>query len=197
MNESKSDKTDISLKTLKGMQSVRATFTLPKQSISLLSTVANQLGVKQKSIFDHLVEDKKILGRIINDAREFKPEKSQRKQKTFVLSRSSLSALDAFSRKYKLPRDILVEYSIRQLHPVIDQEKHKHDNRKKMFREMEQFKGQIHSFVEQARRIVGEEEETFQQLESIFSLYDRCMEDLAQTIEKGKCMEEFHQKIEP
>ena len=50
MNESKIRQKDFSLDALKGMQSVRATFTLPKHAINLISTIANQLGVKQKSI---------------------------------------------------------------------------------------------------------------------------------------------------
>lgn len=122
MNESKSEKT-VSLDTLKGMQSVRATFTLPKRTINLLSVVANQLGVKQKSIFDHLVEDKTVLDQIADEAKKYEPNKSKRKQKTFVLSKNCLSALDSFAREYQLPRDVLVEFSIKQLHPVIAQEK--------------------------------------------------------------------------
>jgi hypothetical protein len=127
MNESKiKKKTNFSFDTLKGMQSVRATFTLPKHTINLLSAVANQLGVKQKSIFDHLVEDKGHWIKLLMRPRITSPKRHQRKQKTFVLSRNCLSALDTFAREYKLPRDVLVEFSIKQLHPVIDQEKKRH-----------------------------------------------------------------------
>ena len=108
MNESKSKKTNFSFDTLKGMQSVRATFTLPKHTINLLSAVANQLGVKQKSIFDHLVENKEALDQIADEAQDYRPKRHQRKQKTFVLSRNCLSPLDAFAREYRLPRDVLV-----------------------------------------------------------------------------------------
>ena len=102
MNESKVKTANYSLNTLKGMQSVRATFTLPKYAINLLSTVANQLGVKQKSIFDHLVEDKNLLDQIADEAKHYQPKQRHRKQKTFVLSKNCLSELESFARKYKV-----------------------------------------------------------------------------------------------
>jgi hypothetical protein len=42
---------------LRGRQSVRATFKLSAQAIGILSIVSVHLGIKQKSIFDHLMED--------------------------------------------------------------------------------------------------------------------------------------------
>jgi hypothetical protein len=191
MNESNLKKETLSFDTLKGMQSVRATFTLPKHTINLLSAVANQLGVKQKSIFDHLVEDKRILDQIADEAQKYQPKKNQRKQKTFVLSRNSLSALETFAREYKLPRDVLVEFSIQQLHPVIAQEKQRHKKRKTLLKEMENFQELGGQLMEKTRHLVGEDDDIFQKLEYIFNLYDKNITDLKTTIEKGKCMEEI------
>lgn len=191
MKESKSSKTDISFETLKGMQSVRATFTLPKHTINLLSAVANQLGVKQKSIFDHLVENKNFLDQIADEAKDYQPKRSQRRQKTFVLSKNCLSALDTFSREYQLPRDVLVEFSIKQLHPVVAREKERHENRKLLLNEMESFRNLGSQLMDRARYLVGEDDDVLQKLESVFNLYDKNMEDLKTAIEKGKCMEEF------
>ena len=42
---------------LKGRQSVRATFRLSERAIDAISIVAVHLGIKQKSLFDHLMED--------------------------------------------------------------------------------------------------------------------------------------------
>lgn len=180
-----------SLDTLKGMQSVRATFTLPKHTINLLSAVANQLGVKQKSIFDHLVEDKNVMGQIADEAQSYQPKRDQRKQKTFVLSRNSLSAIDAFARKHNLPRDVLVEFSIKQLYPVVAQEKKRHENRKKLLNEMEKFRARSSQFMDKARHLIGEDDDMVQKLEDVFSQYDRSIEDLKTSIEKGRCMEQF------
>ncbi|MCW8800391.1 MAG: hypothetical protein OQK71_05640 [Desulfobacter sp.] len=191
MNESKRRQKDFSLNALKGMQSVRATFTLPKHAINLISTIANQLGVKQKSIFDHLVEDKDIIEQIADKAKQYEPEKKQRKQKTFVLSRNCLSILDAFAREYKLPRDVLVELSIRQLDPVIAQEKQRHENRKLLLAQMQDFRQVGSRFLNRARGLAGRDDETVQKLESFFSQYDKAMEALEAIIEKGKSMEQF------
>lgn len=46
---------------LRGKQSVRTTFRLSEGCIKAISIVANQMGIKQKSLFDHLVEDIKTL----------------------------------------------------------------------------------------------------------------------------------------
>ena len=191
MNESKNQKPNLSLNALKGMQSVRATFTLPKHTINLLSAVANQLGVKQKSIFDHLVENKHILDQSAEEAQNFQPKRKKRKQKTFVLSRNSLSTLDTFAKEYKLPRDVLVEFSIKQLRPVIDAEKEKHENRKTLLKEMENFLELGHQMMDKARNLIGEDDLIYQKLQYALSLYDKNVNDLKTTIEKGKCMEEF------
>ena len=191
MNESKIRQKDFSLDALKGMQSVRATFTLPKHAINLISTIANQLGVKQKSIFDHLVENKDIIEQIADEAKQYEPEKKQRKQKTFVLSRNCLSILDAFAREYELPRDVLVELSIRQLDPVIAQEKQRHENRKLLLAQMQDFRQVGSRFLNRARGLAGRDDETVQKLESFFSQYDKAMEALEAIIEKGRSMEQF------
>ena len=196
MNESKIRQKDFSLNALKGMQSVRATFTLPKHAINLISTIANQLGVKQKSIFDHLVENKDIIEQIADEAKQYEPEKKQRKQKTFVLSRNCLSILDAFAREYKLPRDVLVELSIRQLDPVIAQEKQRHENRKLLLAQMQDFRQLGSRFLNRARGLAGRDDETVQKLESFFSQYDKAMVELEAIIEKGKSMEQFSSKGE-
>ena len=42
---------------LRGRQSVRATFRLSEACIDAISILSAQLGIKQKSIFDHLMEN--------------------------------------------------------------------------------------------------------------------------------------------
>nr|WP_320190971.1 hypothetical protein [uncultured Desulfobacter sp.] len=191
MSESKIKPNEFSLDALKGMQSVRATFTLPRHAINLISTVANQLGVKQKSIFDHLIENKDIIDQIADEAKAYEPEKKHRKQKTFVLSRNCLSTLDTFAREYKLPRDVLVELSLRRLDPVIAQEKERHENRKILLAQMQDFRKVGSHFLKRARDLVGRDDETVQNLESFFSQYDKTMDELEVIIEKGKSVEQF------
>ena len=56
---------------LRGKQSVRATFKLSARAIEAMSIVAVHLGIKQKSLFDHLIEDMQSLKLI---AREVESE---------------------------------------------------------------------------------------------------------------------------
>jgi hypothetical protein len=47
-----SEKSQISFDELRLKQSVRTTFKLPRETISLLGLIAGQLGIKQKSLLD-------------------------------------------------------------------------------------------------------------------------------------------------
>jgi len=62
---------DLTVGDLKKKQSVRATFKLPQQSIALLSMVARQLGVKQKSLFDQLLDEQVALTKLVRDSTDF------------------------------------------------------------------------------------------------------------------------------
>lgn len=191
MNGLNNKNSNLSLDSLKGMQSVRATFTLPENMINLLSTVANQLGVKQKSIFDRLVENKHMLYDVADEAQKSTSGNHKRQQKTFVISRNSLVLLDAVAREYQLPRDVLVEFSIKRLLPVINAEKKRHKNRKMLLKEMENYGMLGQKIVDQARKLVGEDEPVYQKLTYVLSLYEKNVNELKETIERGKCMEEF------
>lgn len=197
MSESNKKQNEFCLDALKGMQSVRATFTLPGHAINLISTVANQLGVKQKSIFDYLIENKEIIDQLADEAKQFEPEKKQRRQKTFVLSRNCLTTLDSFAREYNLPRDVLVELSIRRLDPVIALEKQQHENRKILLAQMQDFRKLGGRFLNQARGLAGRDDETVKRLESVFSQYDKTMDELEAVIEKGKPVEQFPSEAKP
>ena len=111
---------------LRGRQSVRATFKLSEGCIEALSIVATHLGIKQKSLFDHLVEDARTLKSIAREIQNIKITKRDRIQKTFVLSRRSLLSLENVSKNFNAPRDALVELSVQRLFPIIAKEREKH-----------------------------------------------------------------------
>ena len=54
---------------LRGRQSVRATFRLSEECISAISILSTQLGIKQKSVFDHLMEDAQVLKNVARELR--------------------------------------------------------------------------------------------------------------------------------
>jgi len=82
-----------SVADLMGKQSVRATFKLSAECINAISILSAQLGIKQKSLFDHLMEDSDLLASIARQADPDKLQRESRIQKTFVISRKSLSIL--------------------------------------------------------------------------------------------------------
>jgi len=67
---------------LKGRQSVRATFKLTQGCIEAITIVANQMGIKKKSLFDHLAEDKKSLESIAQEIKNTTLNQDTRVQKT-------------------------------------------------------------------------------------------------------------------
>lgn len=90
INQLKNEQSNVLTNSLNGMQSVRATFPLSKNTINMLSTVANQLGVKEKSIFDHLVENRNLLYQVL---RETKKGISPWKQKNIIETNGGISLL--------------------------------------------------------------------------------------------------------
>ncbi len=79
---------------LRGKQSVRATFKLSENAINAITTVSIHLGIKQKSLFDHLIEDMKSLEQIAREISTHDHIQRARIQKTYVLSRRTLSSLE-------------------------------------------------------------------------------------------------------
>ena len=69
---------------LRGKQSVRATFKLTEKAIGALTTVSVHLGIKQKSLFDHLMEDVDALRAIASNIQDQGFERQECVQKTFV-----------------------------------------------------------------------------------------------------------------
>jgi len=131
--------TGASMAALKGRQSVRATFKLTEQCIDAISIVANQLGIKQKSLFDHLLEDTELLESIAREIEDQPTVSQDRRQKTYVISRNSLTVINHIAEHYAAPRDGLIELIMRRLLPIIAREKKRYEKRKKALPEIEAF----------------------------------------------------------
>ena len=113
---------------LRGKQSVRATFKLSQKAIDSIGLVAIHLGIKQKSLFDHIIDDFDALDTLAQEIQIRQFKKIPRRQKTYVLSRRTIEALEAISQTYDTPRDALVEYSVKKLESIIKAEKARHKN---------------------------------------------------------------------
>ncbi len=176
---------------LRGRQSVRATFRLSEACIDAISILSAQLGIKQKSVFDHLMEDDGVLNNMARDLENTKFDRHERIQKTFVVSRRSLSFLDMISRRHNAPRDALVEYSVRRLWPIIANEREKHEKRKALLTEMSTHFAEGENLLSKAAKDLGEDDPIVDKLETIMSVYRNTLGAIADFIEKGKIIEEF------
>ena len=136
MQERKSDSLDrgqIALPSsdeLRGRQSVRATFRLSENAINTMSALAAHLRIRQKSLFDHLIQDRRTLEVIASGVEPENFERLKRFQKTFVISRKTLCCLNDVAKDFEAPRDALVEYSIRRLLPIVEEERERYEKRK-------------------------------------------------------------------
>ncbi len=180
-----------SSRDLRGRQSVRATFKLTARAIETMSAVSIHLGIKQKSLFDHLVDDIKALEVIAREVQTTKFDEPSRVQKTFVLSRRTLNSLELASVNFQTPRDALVEYSIQRLMPVITKEKEKHQKRKALLSRINGFLENGEQIMREAREWLGEEDPVFDELARAMTVLLNARDDIAAFIDKGKIIERF------
>jgi hypothetical protein len=176
---------------LRGRQSVRATFRLSEVCIDAISILSAQLGIKQKSVFDHLMENAKALKNVAEQIENTKFNRYQRIQKTFVISRKSLSFLDMISSEYNAPRDALVEYSVRRLLPLIANERKKHEKRKELLAQISNHfeKGKL--LLSKAERALDRDDPIVIKLQTAMTVYQNVLDDITSFIERGKIIEQF------
>jgi hypothetical protein len=176
---------------LRGRQSVRATFKLTERAINTISIVATHLGIKQKSLFDHLIDDPQSLNVI---AREIKPDrfdKLNRVQKTYVISRKTLTCLGEASKKYAAPRDALVEYSIQRLLTIVSEERGRHRSRKEILGEMIQYLKQGEKILQKSRSLLGEDDPVTDKFETVMTTFRNAHRHIESIVAKGEIIEEI------
>jgi len=176
---------------LMGRQSVRATFRLSEACIDAISILSAQLGIKQKSVFDHLMEDARILKQMARELENTEFDRHERIQKTFVISRRSLSFLDTVSSEYDAPRDALVEYSVRRLLPIIANERKKHEKRKELLGEISNHFAKGEKLLSKAEGALGTDDPIVNKLQMAMAVYKNAFDDIASFIDKGKIIEKF------
>lgn len=175
---------------LKGRQSVRTTFKLSPRSIDALSLLAAQLGIKQKSLFDHLIDDTQTLKAIARDV-ESPDMRANRVAKTYVISRRTLESLDEISRHYQTPRDILVEFSIERIMPLIKEERKKHENRKKLMNSVDGLLENSRSLLKEADKMLDRDDPVLEKVFQMCRTINQGCAEINTIVEKGQKLEEF------
>jgi hypothetical protein len=175
---------------LKSRQSVRATFKLTKGCIDAIGILANQMGIKQKSLFDHLAEDTDSLKSIARKIKKIKTGKQDRIQKTFVISRKSLASLDEISEKFNACRDFLVEYSVQRLLPIISRERTKHEMRKEILIKIKTHFQQGEKILSDIKQL-GDDDPIIKQFTMVMSHYETVKNNMELFIGRSKSIETF------
>ncbi len=176
---------------LRGRQSVRATFKLTKKAINTISIVSIHLGIKQKSLFDHLIEDTESLNVIAQEVHSDPSKRGHRIQKTYVLSRKTLLSLDRISKIFDTPRDALVEYSIQRLLPLIAREREKHRMRKEILNDFGRFLDQGKKILRKSKEYLGEDDPVSDKIESALIASMNAYNYIDSFVEKGAIIEDF------
>lgn len=176
---------------LLGKKSVRATFRLQPKAIEMLSILAAQLGIKQKSLFDYLMEDKDALHAMAESPPPESAAKEQRIQKTFVVSQRSLAALDAVTKHCPASRDDLIERSIQRLLPVFEKERTRQKRRAAALTRITTHFNQGVVLMDELKAIVGKEDTLYQSLASVMTAYEKAVADIEKLVDKGKRVSEF------
>ena len=180
-----------SAEDLRGRQSVRATFKLSSRAIDALSIVAVHLGIKQKSLFDQLIEDAGSLSHIAREIESDDFSSLERVQKTYVISRKTLRSLENISRQFDAPRDALVEYSIQRLLPVIAREREKHQKRKEILQDINTHFEDGLKILNKTRDLLGENDPVYTKLEAAMGACLHARENIDQFVERCEIIEEF------
>jgi hypothetical protein len=176
---------------LRGKQSVRATFKLSQKAIDSIGLVAIHLGIKQKSLFDHIIDDLDALDTLAKTIKIRQFQKIQRKQKTYVLSRKTIEALEAISQAYDTPRDALVEYSVKKLESIIKAEKSRHKERKILQKNIIAHFDQGRMLYKKAMNLLGENDPFCRRMEKAVFACQKTQEDLSDFIKKSEILEDF------
>lgn len=184
------DISEIPVLALRAKQSVRATFRLPPRSILLLSALSPQLGIKQKSLFDHLMDDVDILAGLAEQFDDL-DKNEERVAKTYVISRKTLENLEAVSSHFMIPRDGLVQLSIERLMPLLISEKEKHLERKKVMKELRGYAEKGEKILSRAAKALDDDDPFLEKVAILMGGIRKQCDDMQQSLDKCSRMEDL------
>ncbi len=176
---------------LRGRQSVRATFKLSQKAIDAIGLVAVHMGIKQKSLFAHIIEDMESMEKLARSIRLPQFEKIPRRQKTYVMSRRTVDALSEVSRAFDMPRDALVEYAVQKLESVIQSEKSRHEERKKLAAEVMAHFEKGEQLYRAVAKNLGKDDPFCRHLGKAVMAARKTAEDLQAFLNKSRVLEDF------
>jgi len=176
---------------LRGMQSVRASFRLTPDCIETISIVSAQLGIKQKSLFDYLLQDTESIIEIAKKLKGTKLKAEGRVQKTFVVTKSTLAALGEIAKTYQAPRNGLIEFSVQRLLPIIAKERKRHTLRQEICSRFDHNYSLLKNILKDAEDQLGVDDPAYNKMAPVLEAYASAKNALSGFIYKGKGIENF------
>lgn len=174
---------------LRGRQSVRTTFKLSAHTIHAVSIVAAHLGIKQKSLFDHLIDDMSA-AKLEKKTLESHPAHYNRKtQKTYVISRRSLDALERASKTLHISRDLLVELSVQRLLPMLDAERQQHEKRKEVLTKLHNHVVKAKTLLRETCKLLGEDDFVAEKIAVAAKALELAEQLVADCVDRGRIIE--------
>jgi len=159
--------------------------------VKLRVNVVSGLGINKKTLFDQLIENTSILRKIAKEAKNYRPDRAGWRQKTFVISRSSLDLLNSISKQEHVSRNLLVEISIQRLLPVAKTELDKHNNRKELQKEMAVYLMQGDNLLRKSAQLLGEDDKLHGMIKEQISIARKNLSEIEIMIQKGMVMEDW------
>jgi hypothetical protein len=176
---------------LRGRQSVRVSFKLTPRCIDAINILGQHLQLMPKSLFDHLVQEHDTLEAIAAKTKEVDLADGRRTTKTYVISRDAGQILRVIARRFKVPRDDLVEASIRHLMPLIEREQVRHDSRKGLAKKMEAHLEKARNLLDEMVADLGDGDPMCDGMKNVITHYEREFSAIAEFIKKGETIEHF------
>ena len=170
---------------LRGRQSVRLTFKLTPGCIRALNILGTHLCRKPKSLFDHMVQERKTLAAMAAQADADQTDKTPRATKTDVISRDAALILD------EVARDLLVDSSVQHLMPLIQKEQVRHSARKILIGRMERHPKEGRKMCADMERELGASDPMCTKMRNVMGAYERAFAAMAAFIKKGETIEGF------
>ena len=167
-------------------KSVRATFRISPEFIEALRILSGRLGLKQKSLFDYLLADSDALIAIARSNPQENLEKKRRVQKTFVISKKSLSSLEKLLNEVEASRDDLVEFAIQRLLPILIKERNQQKKREMaLFRIAKHFEHSV-ELMSEIEGSVGREDPIYEYLRVVIDSYRNALGNMDNLVQQGK-----------
>jgi hypothetical protein len=137
------------------------------------------------------MEDDRSLTIIAREADPGQVNALERIQKTFVISRKTLLALEETARQSNTSRDVLVELSIQRLLPIIYREQEKHEKRKEILNEISRFQNQGAALLEEFESDLGREDPVSAEFKRVIEVLTDAHNHIAAFVAKGQMIEGF------